>query len=92
MSYSIEFTQKAELHLKEWQQSGQTKVLNKIVKLLEELKEHPTTGTGQVEKLKGNYSGYWSRRINKGSRMIYTIEDEKVIVTVVSLKGHYGDK
>ena len=92
MSYDIEFTPKAEQHLKEWRQSGQTKVLNKITKLLEELKEHPTTGTGQVEKLKGNYSGYWSRRIDKGARMGYIIEDEKVVVTIVSLKGHYGNK
>ena len=50
MSYDIEFTPKAEQHLKEWRQSGQTKVLNKITKLLEELKEHPTTGTGRVEE------------------------------------------
>lgn len=53
---------------------------------------HPTTGTGHVEQLKGNYSDYWSREISKGDRMIYSIEDDKVIVYVVSLKGHYGDK
>lgn len=92
MSYRLEFTEKAYRHLQEWQRSGQTKILKKIATLLEELKEHPATGTGQVEQLKGNYSGYWSRRIDKGSRMIYSIEDDKVIVTLVSLKGHYGDK
>lgn len=92
MSYSIEFTPKAQRHLKEWQHSGQTKALKKIAALLDELKEHPTTGTGQVEQLKGNYSGYWSRRIDKESRMVYSIEDDIVVVTVVSLKGHYGDK
>lgn len=91
MSYKIEFTPKAEQHLKEWKQSGQMKILKKIVGFLEELKEHPTTGTGQVERLKGNYSGYWSRRIDKGARMIYSIEDEKIVVTIVSLKGHYGE-
>ncbi len=53
---------------------------------------HPTTGTGHVEQLKGNYSGYWSREISKGDRIIYSIEDDKVIVYAVSLKGHYGDK
>lgn len=92
MSYRLEFTEKACQHLKEWQRSGQTKILKKIAALLEELKEHPATGTGQVEQLKGNYSGYWSRRIDKGSRMIYSIEDDKVVVTLVSLKGHYDDK
>ena len=92
MSYTIVFTLKAEQQLNEWRQSGQTKILKKIAAFLEELQEHPMTGTGQVERLKGNYSGYWSRRLDKGSRMIYSIEDDKVIVTVVSLKGHYGDK
>lgn len=64
------------------------------IDLFEELRQHPGTGTGtgHVEQLKGNYSGYWSREINKGDRMIYNIEDNKVIVNVVSLKGLYGDK
>ena len=92
MSYKIVFTIVADRHMDEWVQSGQTKILKKIFGLIEELKEHPTTGTGQIERLKGNYSGYWSRRIDKASRMVYRIEDDKVIVTVVSLKGHYGDK
>ncbi|WP_300117392.1 Txe/YoeB family addiction module toxin [Duncaniella sp.] len=79
----------AEKHLKEWHKSGQKKTLKKIADLFEELRQHPTTGTGHVEQLKGNLSGLWSREINKGDRMIYAIEDDKVIVTVVALKGHY---
>ena len=82
----------AERHLKEWKRSGQKKVLKKIVDLFEELRQHPTTGTGHVEPLRGNLSGLWSREINKGDRMIYGIEDDKIIVYVVSLKGHYKDK
>lgn len=82
----------AERHLKEWSKSGQKKTLKKILELFEELRLHPTTGTGHVEQLKGNLSGLWSREITKGDRMIYGIEDRKVIVNVISLKGHYGDK
>lgn len=89
MSYKIFLTPKAEEHLLAWQKSGQKKTLQKIVALFEELKEHPTTGTGQIEQLKGNLSGYWSRRIDKGSRMIYSIDDDIVTVTVISMKGHY---
>ncbi|HJE38711.1 MAG: Txe/YoeB family addiction module toxin [Candidatus Amulumruptor caecigallinarius] len=92
MIYELILQPEAEQHLKEWQKSGQNKILKKIANLFAELREHPKTGTGQVEQLKGNLSGFWSRRIDKGSRMIYTIEDEIVVVTVVSLKGHYGDK
>lgn len=92
MTYELILMPEAEKHLKEWRKSGQKKTLKKIKDLFEELRQHPTTGTGHVEQLKGNYSGYWSREINKGDRMIYSIKDDKVIVNVVSLKGHYGDK
>jgi toxin YoeB len=64
----------------------------KLQKLIEELKEHPTTGTGQIEQLKGNYSGYWSRRITKQYRLIYTIHEDIVTVEIVSVGSHYGDK
>lgn len=92
MTYFIELSKDAQQHLDEWKKSGQKKVLKKIYDLFDELRDHPSTGTGQVEQLKGNLSGLWSRRIDKSSRMIYSIEDDKVIVTVLSLKGHYGDK
>ena len=92
MIYELILQPESGQHLKEWQKSGQNKILKKIANLFAELREHPKTGIGQVEQLKGNLSGSWSRRIDKGSRMIYTIEDEIVVVTVVSLKGHYGDK
>ncbi len=92
MIYDIILTPEAEQHLQEWRKSGQKKTLKKIVDLFEELREHPTTGTGKVEQLRGDLSGLWSRKIDKGARMVYRIENEKVIIIVVSLKGHYGDK
>lgn len=88
MIYKLLLTKKAEEHLKEWKKSGQKKTLLKIISLFEVLQLHPTSSTGQVEQLKGNLSGYWSRRIDKGSRMVYFIEEDKVIVTIISLKGH----
>lgn len=92
MIYELILMPEAEQHLKEWKKSGQKKILKKIADLFDELRIHPTTGTGKVEQLKGDLSGFWSRKIDKGARMIYRIEDERVIVVVVSLKGHYGDK
>ena len=89
MTYTLVLTPQAQKHLDEWRKSGQKKTLEKIAKLLEELTLHPTTGTGQVEQLKGNLSGFWSRRINKADRIIYSKEEDKVIVTVISMKGHY---
>lgn len=70
MKFTLILTPEAQNHLEEWRKSGQKKTLEKIVKLLEELTLHPTTGTGQVEQLRGNLSGFWIRRINKGDRII----------------------
>ena len=92
MRYKLVLTPEAERHLDEWRKSGQKKTLLKIAALLEELCEHPTTGTGKFEQLKGDLEGYWSRRINKASRLIYKIEEDIITVFVISLKGHYGDK
>ena len=66
--------------------------MERIERILEELQEHPTTGFASPEPLKVNLSGFWSRQINKKDRIIYTINDETVIVYVISAKGHYGDK
>ena len=92
MRYKLILMPEAERHLQEWRKSGQKKTLIKIANLFEELCQHPTTGTGKVEQLKGDLEGFWSRRINKESRLIYKIEEEIITVFVVSLKDHYGDK
>ncbi len=92
MTYELILSDEAAKHLTEWRKSGQKNTLKKILNLFEELREHPTTGTGHVEQLKGDLTGYWSRKITKGDRLIYCIEDDKVFVTVISLKGHYNDK
>mgnify|MGYP002535847107 CR=1 FL=1 len=92
MAYIIEFEPKAVQDIAELKKSGNKAAITKIEKLLLELREHPTTGTGQVEALKDNLSGFWSRRIDKFNRMIYTIKEDVVTVTVVSAKGHYNKK
>lgn len=69
--------------------AGQKAALQKLEKLLLELAEHPRTGTGQVEALRGNLAGFWSRRIDKYNRLVYMIEEEIVTVVIVSAKGHY---
>lgn len=92
MAYIIEFEPKAVEDIAELKKLGNKAVITKIERLLLELTEHPKTGTGQVEALKGNLSGFWSRRIDRFNRIIYTIKEEVVTVTVISTKGHYGDK
>lgn len=89
--YSIIVTRRADNDLKHWRQSGNKSVQRKIEKIFNELREHPTTGTGKPEQLKGDLSKYWSRRLNKKDRLIYRIDKNVVIVYILSLCGHYDD-
>ncbi len=92
MSFEIEYTDEAFSDIEKHKKSGDKKILLKIDKLLNELRENPTTGTGKPEKLKHYKTPTWSRRITDKHRLVYRIEDVKVIVLVLSFWGHYGDK
>jgi toxin YoeB len=72
--------------------SGAKSVLKKINNLLSELEDHPHTGTGKPEQKKYDFKGFWARNITDKHRLIYVIDDEKMIVIVVSAWGHYNDK
>lgn len=92
MSYSIELTEEAFLDIEKHKKSGDKKVLIKIDKLLTELREHPTKGTGRPEKLKHYEIATWSRRITDHHRLIYRIQEDKIVVIVLAFWGHYSDK
>lgn len=64
----------------------------KAVKLIDELLEHPYTGTGKPKPLGGNRTGQWSRRITDKHRLVYVVEDNTLIVFIVSAASHYGEK
>ena len=63
MIYTIELTIYAEKDIEKFKKSGDKKALIKIDKLLNELREHPKTGTGKPEQLKYYEIPTWSRRI-----------------------------
>lgn len=89
MSYRIAFTDKALEGIEYLKKSGNGPVLKKIRNLLDELTEHPYTGTGQPEQLKYDLAGFWSRRINQEHRLVYVVDEKTITVTVISAKGHY---
>lgn len=86
--YSIVFSEDAKKELKLLQKKA-PQALSKLAKLLDELKEHPRTGTGQVEQLKGYDGTVYSRRITQEHRLIYKIYDDVIEVLVLSAFGHY---
>lgn len=86
--YIIVFTEDAKKDLKELNKKA-PQAVSKLSKLLDEVREHPRTGTGQVELLKGYDGSVYSRRITKEHRLVYKIYDEVVEVLVLSTFGHY---
>jgi len=63
------------------------KTLKRINILLNDIKRNPFDGIGKPEPLKGNLSGFWSRRIDEANRIVYFEKDD--IVYVVACRGHY---
>jgi len=61
-------------------QSVDKSVLKKINALIKEIERTPLEGTGKPEPLKHQYAGWWSRRINLEHRLVYKVEDNKLIV------------
>ena len=55
-----------------WQASDPT-ILARLNTLIEECRRHPFTGTGKPEPLKGDLSGWWSRRISGEHRLVYRV-------------------
>lgn len=88
MSFRIDFTKQAQIDIDFHKKSGNKVLLRKLLTLLEEIAEHPFTGTGKPEPLKHNLTGLWSRRINHEHRLIYEVVGE-VVVIILAGKGHY---
>ncbi|MDR3365717.1 MAG: Txe/YoeB family addiction module toxin [Prevotellaceae bacterium] len=92
MTYRLILLPDAEQDLEAHIKAGNKKQLKKIFALFEELKEHPQTGTGRPKLLRYQQAQVWSHRIDDKHRMVYTIENEAVMVHVIALWGHYDDK
>lgn len=88
MAYKVVFSSDAKKDLKELQKKAPMAVA-KLAQLLTEVAEHPRSGTGQCERLKGYDGNVYSRRITQEHRLIYRVYDETVEVLVLSVFGHY---
>ncbi len=71
-----------------WQKEDK-KTLKKINNLIRDIERDNFNGIGKPEQLKGNLSGFWSRRIDDKNRIVYRVVGG--ILEIVSCKGHYDD-
>lgn len=70
-------------------QTQDKKTLKRVNQLVKDIERNNFEGIGKPEALKGNLSGFWSRRIDDANRLIYRINGE--FIDILSCKGHYED-
>ncbi len=70
----------------QWQQTNKA-VLKRINALIKDIRRSPFEGIGKPEPLKGELSGFWSRRIDSTHRLVYRVKGETI--EILSCKGHY---
>lgn len=70
-------------------QSQDKKTLERINALLKDTERNPFEGIGKPEPLKGEFSGFWSRRIDESNRFVYRVKNG--VLEILSCRGHYGD-
>ena len=69
-----------------WQKND-PKMVERINKLIQEVKREPFSGLGKPEPLKHALSGFWSRRITDEHRMVYRAEGDALLLA--QLRYHY---
>jgi toxin YoeB len=84
--WRIVFTKQAQKDAKKIASSG---LRSKVERLLGLLKEDPFQSPPHFEKLMGDLSGAYSRRINIQHRLVYQPLEKEKIVKVLRMWTHY---
>ena len=69
-----------------WQETDK-KVLQRINELIKDALRSPFKGLGKPEPLRGDLSGFWSRRITDEHRLVYAVKDKKL--HIIQCRFHY---
>ena len=83
---SIVFTSFAIKEYNEWFETN-IRIVDRIKMLIQEIDNNPFKGIGKPEPLRGNWKGYWSRRIDLEHRLVYKVTHDQIIIA--KCKGHY---
>lgn len=83
---NLAFTPDAFNEYNEWFENNM-QFVQRIKALIKDIDRDPFKGIGKPEPLKGNWAGYWSRRIDQEHRLIYKVTREQILI--VKCKGHY---
>jgi toxin YoeB len=70
-----------------WFQEHDRKLIKRINQLIKETSRSPFEGIGKPEPLKGELTGYWSRRITQEHRLIYSVKGTDLVI--IACRFHY---
>ena len=68
-------------------QGTDAKLLRRLNDLIKECQRTPFAGTGKPEPLRGQLSGWWSRRISREHRLVYRFEGDRLLIA--QCRYHY---
>ncbi len=71
--------------------STNEKMRDRVNELIKQCKRTPFKGTGKPEPLKGDLTGWWSRRISQEDRMVYRVSGtgDSQSLEIAQLRFHY---
>ena len=70
-----------------WQKQDK-KTLKKLNQIIKDIERNGNDGIGKPEALKGDLTGWWSRRIDDTNRIVYRLLDDDIL-EISQCKGHY---
>ncbi|MEB3883817.1 Txe/YoeB family addiction module toxin [Lyngbya sp. CCY1209] len=86
MTYKIVYTKQAKKDAKKIAQSG---LKIKVKKLLDLLQNNPWQNPPPYEKLVGDLTGAYSRRINIQHRLVYEVIESQNTIKILRMWTHY---
>ena len=82
MSYKVEVSKDADKVIRKWKKSN-PQLFNKYRSIFHELVDHPKTGTGHPEPMKGGNGITYSRRVTAHDRIVYDIYEDVITVLII---------
>lgn len=88
VEYTILYSKEAQKDAKNLSAAG---LAEKAKELIEIVRHNPFQNPPSYEKLVGNLSGAYSRRINIKHRLVYQVIEEAKTVRILRMWSHYGE-
>ncbi len=92
MIYRVVFNQRSAKDFKKYLHQCAPKQRRQAHAIVESLRADPRRGIGHKHPLEGRLRGYWACRLDGSTRLLYTINDDEILVYVDRFSSdHYRD-